>query len=136
MPIAIWTAALETGNQTVDDQHKRLFQMVNELHHGIIKGEAQAVMGPVLKRLAAYTVEHFGTEEALMLSTKYSNYARHKAKHVELTSRVQDLVGQFDAGKLTLPSTLSKFLTDWLTTHIRQEDMELIKWIQEQAPKS
>jgi hemerythrin len=132
MPIAIWTAALETGNPTVDKQHKRLFEMVNDLHHSIIKGDAQDVMGPVLKRLANYTVDHFGTEEALMQSTKYPNLGRHKAKHVELTKQVLELVAKFDEGKLTLPSTLSKFLTDWLTVHIRQEDMELIKWVQQQ----
>jgi hemerythrin len=133
MPIAIWTAALETGNPTVDSQHKRLFQMVNDLHHGIVKGEGQEVMGPVLKRLAAYTVEHFGTEEAIMSSTKYPNFMRHKTKHVELTRQVQDLVAKYDSGQLALPSTLSKFLTDWLTTHIRQEDMELIKWLKERG---
>jgi len=132
MPIAIWTAALETGNPTVDRQHKKLFEMVNDLHHAIIKGEAKDIMGPLLKRLANYTVEHFGVEESLMQSTKYPNYGRHKTKHVDLTKQVLDLIAQFDGGQLTLPSTLSKFLTEWLTTHIRQEDMELIKWVKEQ----
>jgi hemerythrin len=132
MPIAIWTPALETGHPTVDAQHKKLFEMVNDLHRGIVKDQGKEIMGPILNRLAAYTIEHFGTEEDLMRSTKYPNLERHKSKHVGLTSQVRELVSKYNEGELTLPSTLSKFLTDWLITHIRQEDMELFKWVQKE----
>jgi hemerythrin-like metal-binding protein len=88
-------------------------------------------MGPVLKGLANYTIDHFATEERLMTTSGYPNYSRHKAKHDTLTKQVKDLLKEFDAGRLTLPTTLSKFLADWLTHHIREEDMELIHWVQE-----
>jgi len=132
MPIAIWMPKYETGNAAVDRQHKRLFELVNELHHGIISGHAREAMGPTLKQLASYTLEHFATEEGFMRSSHYANYPRHKARHDELAGQVKELIAQFDAGAI-VPGTLSKFLTDWLTHHIKEEDMDMISWVREKG---
>jgi hemerythrin len=129
MPIAIWMPKYETGNPAVDRQHKRLFEMVNDLHHGIIAGQGRETMGPTLKALASYTLEHFATEEGFMRSTNYGNYARHKARHDELARQVKDLIEQYDSGSMALPGSLSKFLADWLIHHIKEEDMDMITWV-------
>ena len=128
MPIAVWTAKLVTGNPTVDQQHQRLFEMVNQLHHGIIEGHGRDVMGPILKDLAAYTVNHFATEEGFMRVSAYPNLARHKQKHDTLTKQVVDLLGEWDQGT-ALPSTLSKFLAEWVTHPIKEEDRALVEWL-------
>jgi hemerythrin len=129
MPIAIWMPKYETGNPAVDRQHKRLFELVNELHHGIISGHGRESMGSTLKALASYTLEHFATEEGFMRSAKYENYLRHKEAHDRLAGQVKDLLAQYEAGTMALPGTLSKFLADWLTHHIKEEDMEMITWL-------
>jgi len=131
MPIAIWLPKYETGNPSVDRQHKRLFEMVNELHHGIVSGQGRETMGPTLKSLAKYTLEHFSTEEGFMRASNYEHYPRHKARHDELAKQVKELITQYDSGALALPGTLSKFLADWLTHHIKEEDMEMITWLRE-----
>lgn len=129
MPIAIWLPKYETGNAAVDGQHRRLFEMVNELHHGIISGHGKETMGPTLKALAGYTLEHFATEEGFMRTSHYENYPRHKKEHDRLAKQVKELVAQYDEGQVPLPATLSKFLADWLTHHIKEEDMEMISWL-------
>ncbi len=66
MPFAEWDAALETGFQLVDAQHRDLFALVNELHDAILAHNDVAVLGGVLYRLQRYTAVHFHDEEALM----------------------------------------------------------------------
>lgn len=83
----------------------------------------------MLQSLAAYTLEHFAAEEALMRSTGYPDLERHKEKHEELVRQVNELVQRFSEGYLTLPSTLSRFLADWLKHHIRENDMAFITWM-------
>ncbi len=129
MPIAIWSPQYETGHVTVDEQHRRLFQMVNDLHHAIISGHGPEKVGPILKGLASYTVEHFRTEELMMATTGYPGLARHKEAHTALVKAVKELLGKFDVGETVLPSTLSRFLTDWLNHHIKEEDKALIGWV-------
>lgn len=132
MPIAIWSPTLETGNPTVDHQHKQLFVMVNDLHHGIIQGQGRDVMGPILKKLAKYAVDHFATEEGFMRNAGYPNFLRHKGKHDALTKQVSDLLHDWDRGT-ALPATLSKFLADWVSHHIKEEDRELVNWLKERG---
>ena len=130
MPIAVWSDSYLTGDPTVDNQHKQLFKLVNELHGAILGGHSQEVQGPTLKTLARYTVDHFGTEEGFMRSKGYPGLPEHQRKHEALVSRVSDLVAKFDKGELILPLTLSRFLSDWISHHIREEDIEMIQWLQ------
>ena len=129
MPFALWSKSYETGHPEVDRQHKQLFGMINELHEAMTQGHGRDVLGPVVKSLAAYTRDHFATEEALMREIGYPNLARHQEKHEALTQQVDELLLRFSAGYLTLPSTLSRFLADWLKHHIREEDVEFIAWM-------
>ena len=129
MPIAIWSQQYETGHPLVDLQHKMLFDMVNSLHHAIISGHGPGQVAPVLKSLASYTIEHFKTEEGLMSSEGYPEFARHKKAHDDLVGNVKDLLSRLDAKSDVLPAELSRFLADWLNHHIRGEDMPMIKWL-------
>jgi hemerythrin len=131
MPIAIWTPSLETGYPKIDAQHKRLFEMINDLHHGVIKGDVQEILGTTLKRLVAYTINHFEMEEDLMASTKYPKLSRHRPKHAELMRKVKKLAESYDAGEISAASSVSKLLGEWLIDHIHQEDTELAKWVKE-----
>ncbi|MBK8803443.1 MAG: hemerythrin family protein [Fibrobacteres bacterium] len=129
MSLAAWDPKYATGNLAIDGQHKKLFQMVNELHDSLLAGAGREKMGPTLKGLATYTVEHFRTEEGFMTQKGYPGYPEHKRKHEELLVQVTQLITDFDAGKLTLPLTLARFLADWIRHHIDEEDQKLAKWI-------
>ena len=134
MTLALWSPAYETGHADVDEQHQQLFRMINELQEAIHHGHGRDVMGPVLQRLSAYTLEHFTTEEGLMRTTCYPGYAAHKAKHDELARQVNELLVRFSEGYLTIPATLSRFLADWLRHHIKEEDLEFVAWLRDWKP--
>jgi hemerythrin len=129
MVLAQWDEKYATGNPDVDAQHKQLFGMVNGLHEALVAGHGKDKMGPTLKGVAAYTVEHFRTEELLMLESGYPGFPEHKRKHEQLLGQVGQLAADFDAGKLTLPLTLARFLADWITHHIEEEDQKMAAWL-------
>ncbi|HWQ09522.1 MAG TPA: bacteriohemerythrin [Holophaga sp.] len=129
MPIATWTSELETGHPMVDHQHQTLFGMINDLHHAIIGGHGPEQVGPVLKSLTRYTVQHFQTEESLMRTYAYPDFTEHKKAHDALVEKVETLVQRFDAGDTVMPSELSRFLADWLNHHIKSKDKLMIDWL-------
>jgi len=120
-----------TGHVVVDQQHRDLFKMVNELHDAIVAQRSREVLVPTLERLAKYTVEHFQTEQDLMTSLGYPEYAAHKQRHDELTAKVVELIEGYRSARITLPVTLSRFLSDWLNHHIKGEDKRMIEWIRQ-----
>jgi hemerythrin len=129
MSFALWSSSYETGHPDVDRQHKHLFAMINELHAAMGHGRGREALGPVLTGLVAYTVEHFAAEETLMRASSYPDIERHMEKHEALARQVSELALRFSKGYLTIPSTLAQFLSTWLKHHIREEDMALIRWV-------
>ena len=135
MALVEWSADYESGNAQVDEQHRELFRMVNELHQQIVDGRGKEAIQPTLDKVASYTKEHFATEEALMQRSAYPEYKRHHALHQELLKRAADIIEGYRSGKIVLSITLSRFLADWIKKHIGQEDMKMIRYLRSQQDK-
>ena len=131
VPAIEWNDSYKTDYETVDSQHKQLFAMVNELHEAITANKAKEVLQPTLEKLATYTIEHFRTEEGLMTRIHYPALNTHQSKHQQLTKEVQDLIEKYRSGKAVLSITLSNFLAKWLRHHIKEDDVALVKYLNE-----
>lgn len=110
MPVATWDDSLKTGHQIVDVQHQQLFALVNHLHDAIVAKKSAEVLVPTLEKLAKYTIDHFRTEEELMINIRYPELAAHRKKHQKLTHEVQEIMEKYRTGQAVLPITLSNFL--------------------------
>ncbi|MGD0829976.1 MAG: bacteriohemerythrin [Terracidiphilus sp.] len=131
MALLNWGQNYSVGVDKIDSQHKVLFEIINELHGAMLKGQAQPLTGPLLKKLADYTRNHFSAEEAMMAAARYPGLADHQKKHVALVKQVEDYIVRFDRGELTLNLHLLNFLRDWLTNHIQKVDKEYSPWMRE-----
>jgi hemerythrin len=129
MALMTWNNRYSVGVKMLDDQHTGLFETLNELHGAMMKGQAQSLTGPLLHKLVDYTRRHFAAEEAMMVSTRYPGLAEHRVKHHELTKQVEEFVGRFEKGEITLNLHLMNFLRDWLNNHILKEDKEYGPWM-------
>lgn len=135
MAFVTWSDKLAVGVKSVDEQHMVLFEILNELHAAMMKGQARSVAGPLLHKLVDYTRDHFAAEEAAMASTKYPDFTEHQAKHRELTRKVEEYVGRFESGDITVGVHLLNFLSDWLTTHIQGEDKLFGPWMNDHGAR-
>jgi len=55
----------------------------------------------------------------------------HRIVHRELTKQVEEYVGRYEKGDITLGVHLLNFLSDWLTKHIQGEDKKYGPWLNE-----
>ncbi len=128
-----WTDKLVTGISEIDAHHKQLVGMVNELHRAMKMKKGAKEAGPILDRLADYTVMHFSYEEDLFEQYMYPDRAGHKQTHDELVAQVVDFKTQFEDGKAALSMDLMIFLSDWLRGHIMKTDMEYVPFLKEKG---
>lgn len=125
MPLMTWTEKMSVGVKQLDDDHKKLVGMVNQLYDGISTGKGKEALGPVLDGLVDYTKLHFGHEESLFAKTGYAVAAAHKREHDALTNQVLDVQAKFKAGNsATLSLEVMNFLKNWLVTHIQGSDQK------------
>jgi hemerythrin-like metal-binding protein len=97
----------------------------------MMKGQAQSLTGPLLRKLVDYTHTHFATEEKMLAEARYPGLADHKIKHRELIQKVEGYSARFEKGEITLNLHLMNFLRDWLTEHIQKTDHEYGPWLNE-----
>ena len=129
MSIAYWRNEYCTKNQQIDHEHQELFQMVNQLHDAMLRGEDQSVLKGILETLAIHTIEHFRTEETMMRRHHYPGYERHKQAHDGLKAKVVLLLRKIDCSETAITVELTSFLTEWLVHHIKGEDQKMIQFL-------
>jgi hemerythrin len=106
----------------IDEQHKKLFNILNRLADAMSVGKGPDALGVVLMELIDYSMYHFSTEERLFKQYAYSAYEPHKNEHEACTTKIKELKESFDKGNWMLTIDVLKFLTAWLNDHILKED--------------
>ena len=135
MALVTWNSKYSVGVKTLDNQHTVLFGILNDLHAAMLKGQAQQLTGPLLRKLVEYTRNHFSAEESMMSAAKYPGLPGHRTLHRDLTTEVEDYVARFDRGEVSVNLHLLNFLRDWLTNHIQKVDQEYGPWLNQHGAR-
>jgi len=125
MPLMTWTDKLSVGVGVLDDDHKRLVGMLNELYDAMQAGHGRDSLGRILDGLVHYTKVHFGREEKFFAQTTYPAAIAHKQQHDALTRQVMDVQQKYASGATaTLSLDVMHFLRNWLVQHIQGSDQK------------
>ena len=124
-----WDHSLTTGLNTIDQQHKQLVVLINDLHRAMKLGSSVRESGVILDKLVRYTGSHFATEERLFQQHNYPEASQHKEHHSKLVAQVMDSQKEFKGGNAVLSAELMDFLKDWLVNHIKKTDMEYVPFL-------
>jgi hemerythrin len=133
MALLTWSERLSIGVKAMDAQHILLIGMLNELHAAMMAGEAKTITGPLLDKLVNYTRTHFSTEEALLEKAGYPELPQHHKHHLDLTKQVDVFVARYQSGEEMINLHLMNFLSNWLSDHILEEDLEYGKWLNQRG---
>lgn len=91
MGLIKWNAFYSVNVEEIDNQHKKLIDLINQLYDAMKAGKGTEVLSTVLTELVEYTAYHFETEERLFLQQGYAEYEAHKVIHDDLTRRAKEL---------------------------------------------
>lgn len=133
MPLYGWSAAYSVGIPTIDEQHKQLFSIINQLHAAMMSGQTKLVMGSTLGQLVQYTLKHFAWEEDMLRQRRYPELAQHRIIHEQFTARVHELRLDFESGKLAMGVEVMDFLQKWLVGHIEGTDRKYATYLRKAA---
>jgi len=118
-----WSDEYSVGIASIDDQHKKLVALINQLNTAMAAGEAASKLAEIFRGLAEYTQVHFAYEESLFDQFGYPQSETHIKQHRWLIQRIQQFkeeFGQAPSGAIGLE--LMQFMTNWLTDHIQVSD--------------
>jgi len=121
-----WSDTYSVGVQLIDDQHKGLIDITNNLFNHVTGNEEEEriYFDEVIHQALDYVKNHFVTEERCMLATKFPGYSEHKHTHDEFTLNVIKSVNEFKTGKSLVLEKFAEFLKEWILSHIAVMDKQ------------
>lgn len=121
-----WNNRYNTGVDTIDKAHQRLFSIVGKLlslNEDAAKQQHACREG--IKYFKSYTLKHFAEEEAYMQSINYEGYEIHKSLHDNMKNNtLPALESELESQNYSMES-VQHFLgicVGWLNGHILIED--------------
>lgn len=126
MTLFEWTPAISVGITTIDDQHKKLISLINDVSDAMKAKKAAEVIGNVLQQLSDYTVHHFGNEERAFEKYSYPDKDAHMAAHRTYVNKINELIERNKKGELGISISVLDFLMEWITNHIMKTDMQYV----------
>ena len=117
-----WSNKYAVNMIEIDEQHKKLINLINQMYDAMHIGKGKDIVGAVIADLVNYTVYHFDTEELLLQQYGYPHYKEHKELHDTLSKKARNLQETFDHGKRPTTIDVMLLLTNWLNAHILVED--------------
>jgi hemerythrin len=124
MAIITWSEQLEIGIKSIDDQHRYLIDIINELHLAVEFNKGHEAILPIIDRLHDYAETHFKEEEALLEQHHFPGKLDHIQEHDAFIARLHELKNTYESCSETLTINVRNFILGWLFNHIRMNDME------------
>lgn len=119
-----WISEYSVNNVLMDDHHKHLFEIINNLYEGIKIGERDRTLSSVLIDLLEYSRLHFSEEEQLMRSIKYPEISDHIEAHIKYLEKVKEIRDKYEASgkEILVLMEIQDFLRNWWIDHINNLD--------------
>lgn len=121
------------GVPSIDDEHRELMALINQMHEGLRAPISQDEVKQMLQRLATCAATHFAHEEKQFAKIGYPDAALHTRKHEHFTM----VLSCFQKGTDRMGRPVSfedqlDFLRDWLLDHIANEDQQVVDYLDAQ----
>ncbi len=124
MALMEWQDTFSVGVTKLDDDHKRLIDLINRVDATEKAGKS---VQWVLEELRNYAEVHFRGEEELMKAADYPEIEEHMREHkafIEWLATVERTYNLAPDAHFHIAETVNEYLRDWLTHHILLVDMQ------------
>jgi len=126
-----WNAELSVGNKKLDDEHKGLFDKINDLYFGFKNGKDETIIRSILVFLDRYINEHFNDEEEYMRKNQFPGLITHKRVHQEFMKKYEEFKKRYSSGYSAkkLKEEVKSFLAEWWINHVAMIDHQYADYI-------
>ena len=129
-----WSENLRVNIEEIDNQHKNIFKVINNLHNKLKIGEGITVIKPTLNSLIEYVINHFSTEEKWMKKYNFPELEQHKQEHQKYITEIKGIIIKYEDRARTplLARDILISLGSWYRIHIEEYDIKIGQFLKDQ----
>ena len=129
----VWSDDFSVGIRSIDEQHKKLIDIINKLIAAPNLSVCSETVSDVLSEMLRYTKEHLEFEEQLLKEHGYPDLEHHISNHLMYLENIGHFALKVMNGNQDVPEELLKYLQDWLINHILHDDMEYSQFLKDKS---
>lgn len=129
MVVLEWNSKYSVGMEEIDEQHKKLFDLINDVRNSIKSGQSKESIASCIRELDYYACYHFELEEKYMEKNNFPNLDEHKLQHKEFIRGIKNFKDNLDPEKVISAYNILEFLINWISFHILESDKEYAYYI-------
>ena len=133
--LVTWDERYMVGIPLIDEQHKELVLLTNQLYRACFNGNEATVFPETMSRMVEYVRFHFGAELELLKRINYPDYSTHKNQHDTLVLKILEAVQEYKPGRKFVPNHFARTLKDWIFSHIAIYDKIYAAYVADQIKK-
>lgn len=120
-----WSPSYSIGHKSIDEDHQRLFQLVNDF----VATQDLVTARKTIMQLHDYAKAHFAREEAVLAACGAANLESHRREHEKLATAINSLllshlVENKAATERDIIQRVAALLEKWVFHHVLVEDMK------------
>lgn len=127
-----WSTNFVTNLATVDEQHRHLVDLINELGDRLGRDEVDdAGLDALFQELSEYADYHFSEEESMMqrIGLDSRHISRHAESHRRFLQDIEILKADDGTRARDIASKTLDYLIHWLSYHILGQDQNMARQI-------
>ena len=136
MGFADWDDSYSVGVKKIDEQHRHLFRLINDLNRMSLGLESSKTLRDIMEEILEYTTYHFRTEEEIMKSVKFPGLEDHIKEHREMRERMTGHYYKCIDREFKCLNEVLEELIDWLHTHMARSDTLYVPYLNKEKPDS
>jgi hemerythrin-like metal-binding protein len=119
-----WTDDIAFGIDEMDDQHKQLIALINQLQDSVSQGKNKKEIKENLRSFIDFASYHFGNEEQYFDQFGFSDSENHCAEHKKFLKELKQLQINYSGSKENFPIETLASLKNRLLTHFEESDIK------------
>jgi len=132
-----WDMSFSVGVKFIDDQHKKLFALINALYDAKESAANKdfIFIDGVIQDLLAYVDFHFKTEEKYFKEFHYEKEKKHIKQHKFYEDKIKAFHEKYlrERNEKEISGEIMDFLKNWISNHIKISDKEYQKCFNERG---
>ena len=120
----IWSDEFKLNIPHIDQEHQSLFDALNRFYEGLKQKAPKESLNSLIVELIDYAKNHFANEENYMMASGFKNIDNHIKEHRAFVEKAEEFYQKISEGKLLISVEVTNFIKDWITHHIKTEDMQ------------
>ena len=128
-----WADSLSVGVKLIDDEHKLLLSIFNDLINALRTEQSLTTARRVVEELAGYAMYHFAHEEELMTAFRYPDFDDHHKQHEKLTSKLMEIDQNLARGQGNVVE-IADFANLLVNYHFLRTDTKMAEYLRAKMP--